>query len=406
MSKPMSNLLSVKAPLVQLDAYEAPLKSGWRQAFAYGVTRHPVRDFTVDAQFCDAVVASFAYMRDTYGYLPPICVEHDVELDFDKLAEMPPLDVEGEQVDPVAFMQAVLDRQGHITRGVTWGVIEDVEHVRGVGLSVKPVYRPAAQILENMGLLLYVSPSFFPEWIDPHTGKVLRNMLREFTHCGIPHQKNLATPAQELYALSETGFVAQPKESTEEDNMDETLEKILEMLGSLQAGIDSMGAEEEADTMEDMEEEGAELSEVDNSDLAQQVAMLRAQLEERDALPGVIERLNCTAEQAQALAPLAIHNAATFGVVCELVEQAKTSDASDIERPMRGHADSVDNAETGDMTAVVVALAEEAASTGVSRKDAAQWIANKAGAQGFKAQDVFKAIAPELISPAYNVNRH
>lgn len=412
----MNDVRTAQAPLVQFDFFEAPIKEGWRNAFSYGLTKHPVRDFMVDAAFCDEAVRSFNYMKDEYGYYPPIVVEHDFEIDFDKIAHLPDLVIEGEAVSASRIMDAVLDRQGRISKGTIWGIIEDVEHVHGVGLNVKPSYRPAAKLLEKLGLLLYVSPSFFPEWEDPHNNVILYNVLREFTHCGIPHQKNLATPAKDLYALNNSGFIgATEPVNLKVNDMEETLEKIMEMLAGLTEAVDSMGAdyaEDKEGDMMDGEEDATMMdsedvdSAVGNSELAQEVYKLRAQLKEKDAVPAVVERLECSAELAAKIAPVAVGNKELYAAICEIVDQAKQSvDNAEVERPMRGHADSVENSAT-DMTSVVVSLAEEAAASGVARADAAKWIVNSAQTKGYSAAQVYEAIAPELITPAYSITRH
>lgn len=176
-------LISQEQEALRLDMFEAPIVDGWRQIFADGPTAHPAGDFIVDAQFKRHVIESFEYMRDEYGYYPPIAVEHEIEVEFP--------DVDG----------AVE------LKGTVLGIVAELADRNG-GLWCRPRYTQLAQKLRDAGALLYVSPSFYPEYTDPHTGRVLRNLLREVTHCSVPHQKNLETPVREVYALSEAGFTS------------------------------------------------------------------------------------------------------------------------------------------------------------------------------------------------------
>lgn len=176
----------------------------WRMAFAWGHVRHGQGDFTVDDEFALEMIEAFRYMRDTYGYYPPIAAEHQIEIDFE--------DGDGPQV---------LD-------GVTFGVIAQIE-TRDSGIWVHPMWNALGQKVNDLGAFVYVSPSFYPEWEDPHSGKVLQNMLREFTVCGNPHQKNLETPVGEVYGLSEYGFLpTQPKKETPMDPKDDNQTNLMD----------------------------------------------------------------------------------------------------------------------------------------------------------------------------------
>lgn len=400
-----SEVRNATAQLVRLDAYEAPIDDGWREAFSYGTTRHPVKDFVVDERFCAKMVQSFEYLRDEYGYYPPIAVEHKYEIDFDELDKLGPIEVDGEEIP----LTAILDEQGKISEGITWGIISDVRHRKGEGLDVWPRYVPAAEALRKLGLLLYVSPSFFPEWKDPHTGAVLENALREFTHCGIPHQKNLSTPAVQVYALSEQGFTTT---QTAEADMEEELADIKKLLADLAAAVSDLAGggeeaemEEEAELMETEMSEDVETSETVDNALRKEVAELKAQIAEKDALPGIVEELKCSAEQARKLAPLKLHNAAAYKVVQELASRETSVNNTETERPMRGQTQNAPAQNSATNDALVMSLAEEAASKGIARRDFPAWATQQAGAKGISASEVASAIRPELITPAYSVAR-
>jgi hypothetical protein len=156
---------------------------GWRMAFAWGETRHANGDFRIDEDFAATMIASFAYMRDTYGYYPPIAAEHAIEIEF-----------------PGPGGVATVD-------GITYGIVTDIE-ARGDGIWVFPRYNALGRRLADDGAFLYVSPSFYPEYEDPHSGRILLNVMREFTQCARPHQKNLKTPAPEIYGLTDAGLLS------------------------------------------------------------------------------------------------------------------------------------------------------------------------------------------------------
>lgn len=279
------------APLVVIDLAvdpEQPTDGDWRMAFAWGVTRHPKGDFVVDREFALSMIGSFHYLADTYGYRPPVCAEHDID-------------------------------------GAIYGLVEAIE-VRDDGIWVLPRYNAEGLALASTGRFLYVSPSFFPEYQDPHSGLVLKNVLREFTYCSKPHQKNLQVPTAELYGLSEEGFTsnedgpddepdddnqpaAQPPQPEEEPDMDP--EELSAALAAANAEIESLreqlaNANGELEAMrenmgEDEPPEMAELSELSElrsaveaqagqiTNLTQQLNRANAERRVADEAPGADE---------------------------------------------------------------------------------------------------------------------
>lgn len=325
------NNIALKFPTaltIRGDYVEFVENDDWRMAFAWGHVRHRQGDFTVDDDFARHMIESFRYMRDTYGYYPPIAAEHEIEIDFE--------DGDGPQV----------------LSGVTFGVIAQIE-TRSDGVWVHPMWNALGEKVNSLGAFVYVSPSFYPEWEDPHSGEVLKNMLREFTVCGNPHQKNLETPVGDVYGLSDYGFLpttTPPTENPMEEEENENQTNLAdEEMDELADDEETENADGEAPAwaqqmmamlsklMPSENEEGAGATENSEDDAAAQLAKANkriANLERRvalaDALVSVQAELPDVDEQeARDLAEMKLSDEKTYKRWVKRLKAAKPVDTSE-----------------------------------------------------------------------------
>lgn len=342
MSKPKHNqLLGPVAELLQgpaISLAECKPDSDWRMAFAWGEVAHPKGDFVVDDEFAREMRASFEYLLTEYGYRPPVVAEHDVE-------------------------------------GAIYGLVVAVE-TRDDGIWVLPRYNAEGRSMADGGRFFYVSPSFFPTYTDPHTGAVLKNVLREFTYCRRPHQKNLKTPIAELYGLSEDGFAepvaddepqnaattnppAELGDDTEEVQMDERDEMIAKLearVAELEGELAAAQAEGEGGqpVVPPAPEAAAELSELRSAVEKQEgkIAKLEGELAKSRATARVAaDAPGASDEQKQALVSVLLSDEASYAALLPRFVETETPEFGHV----GGSAGAVNNSDRQrDLKALVV----------------------------------------------------
>lgn len=157
----MSRVITCKVEL-NPTKLEGRILKGVR-LFSWGVVRHPQGDFNVTRKFVKDLAAGFERMVST-GYAPPLLKEHE----------------------------STGHAYGRLTRVYSdaRGALCDIE----LGDAAVDAYK--------RGELLYISPSFYEEWLDVHTGETLANVLREVSLVSVPHLKNIGS-IRPTYALSE-----------------------------------------------------------------------------------------------------------------------------------------------------------------------------------------------------------
>lgn len=178
----MSRIITCKVELnpTKLDGREL---KGVR-LFCWGLVRHPMGDFNVTRKFAKDLAQGFERMRKT-GYAPPLLKEHE----------------------------STGHAYGRLTRVYSdaKGILCDIE----LGDAAVEAYK--------RGELLYISPSFYEEWLDVHTGETLYNVLREVSLVSVPHLKNIGS-IRPTYALTEglvrISMATKKKTPTPKTNMD------------------------------------------------------------------------------------------------------------------------------------------------------------------------------------------
>jgi hypothetical protein len=263
------HLTRVDPRLIVLREGPKAVRQRWH-LFAWGEVLHEVEDFEINEEFAREMLASFAALTDGYPYRPPILEEHEAQ---------------GRGFGIVVAM-------GTDDEGI-WADVDLPEVV-------------AAEI--DAGLRIYISPSFYPEWVHPHTGEELRFVLREVSLVGVPHLKNLR-PLGSHYSLSETGWATPttqeaamadleqpetpetaPVDNTEDDTPDidmaEEFSKLSERVKALEDAYSKMmegeGEEEEMGEPVDNSEATAEQR---IAALERTIALKDAEIDVRSVLP-------------------------------------------------------------------------------------------------------------------------
>ena len=75
-----------------------------------------------------------------------------------------------------------------------YGNIEDVRVMNGYFQTKIDFYRADERQAYNEGILREFSPGFADEWLDPHTGETLNNVLIEISFTSRAYQRNLRAP--------------------------------------------------------------------------------------------------------------------------------------------------------------------------------------------------------------------
>jgi len=186
--------------------------------FVYGLTEHPMGDFTVDRTFAADMVSAWQRLAEE-RYFAPLLVEHTAD--------------------------------GH-----AYGFIYDLR-VDDKGVVADFKLTPSMVAAYEAQELAYVSPSFYPQWTHPHTGEELRHVLREVSFVSVPHLKNIGA-LHPAYSLSE-GFVhlmespMDQEKDPEVENMEEggseeppaesaeiTPEALMAFMGEVSAKLDAV----------------------------------------------------------------------------------------------------------------------------------------------------------------------
>ena len=315
MSKPKKWLLELDAeqcrPILNFSA-EQYGEEVWRHMFAPGEVLHPVRNYVVDEDFWREMKASFDFLADRYGYYPPIVIDHEFEMTLNDLGKLEEIDgqavaeIEGWSEDADALIQAVVDRTGRISPATQWGFVNALEW-RDDGIWCRTIYNKQAALLDALGLINYVSPAFFTQATEPKTGRTLRFLLKEFTHCSVPHQRDLKTPinnsARVLGFMPNNGLpglVANAFEEREDMFTEEQLEMIRAMIADATGGMSDTIAQMSADLAELMAPSEPLENEGDEDEDA--LAEMSAKLEVANAVPDVMADFGVDVEEAREIA--------------------------------------------------------------------------------------------------------
>lgn len=302
------------APVLRLKPTELREAPGdWRHGFSWGLVKHPKGDFEVNADFADEMIGSFQFMRDTYGYYPPISAEHAIEIEFPNSP--------GEMIE--------ID-------GISYGLVTNIE-ARNDGVWMCLAFNKLGRWLNDQGAFAYVSPSFYPEYEDPHTGRVLRNLLREFAQVSVPHMKKLETPVEGLYGLHEDGFyphtkltetlmstdnnkkpTPEPKKNTDDEGAEEpSMQQLMDTMKEVASSVTSLA--ERVTALENMDEEPEENGDGEDDEMAEmrdELEKMKKQLADEqkarefsEALVAVQDQLpTIDAETARDLAQVRVEN--------------------------------------------------------------------------------------------------
>lgn len=231
--------------------------------FRFGLTEHPMGDFTVDRRFADDMVATWQRLADE-RYFAPLLVEHTAD--------------------------------GH-----AYGFVYDLR-VDDEGVVADFKLSPTMVAAYEAQELAYVSPSFYPKWTHPHTGEELSHVLREVSFVSVPHLKNIGA-LHPAYSLSE-GFVhlmecpmdkekelenmegGEAQEEPPAESAEVTPEALMAFMGEVSSKLDAL-----MQALQPAEEEMIEDSEVSNAErvkkLERKVALAEARADVAQALPHV-----------------------------------------------------------------------------------------------------------------------
>lgn len=209
------------------------------ELFKFGPVKHPAGDFDVDEEFARAMLEAFAAMR-LHGYFPPILSEHNAD---------------------GTILGIVRDLRLDEERG---RIVADLELADGIKEDFEA------------GRRRYLSPSFYDQWKDPHTGEELDFVLREVSVVSVPHLKNIEPPISTHYTMSETGFATMEGPRMEEEKkvmeglgVEEMLAKILEKLEAQAERIDAMEKRMMEDEEKEMMGDKEEMAETASAELAE-----------------------------------------------------------------------------------------------------------------------------------------
>ena len=228
--------------------------------------------------------------------------------------------------------------------------------------------------LGALGAIGYISPSFYREWVDPHTGERLGPVLREVSLVDVPHQKNISAEVGQVYGLSdavslvESGFNhtitegvnMMDEESTEAPAVEETTDAAEPTLVEVMAAIVDLTAKIDALAGAEVEEDAAEVE--GEMSLADEVKSLRYELKLEKAANAVRADLGAAATDAlvRSLAPMHLSDVASYKVVAAGI---KTKPAT-TQQPA-GNVGAPAPTNLGERG--VVSLVEQAAAAGVKR---------------------------------------
>ena len=322
------------------------LRRKWREIFAWGPCSHPVKDFVVDLDFYKGLVKSFQILKDSHKYLPPVSALHpEIMSELTGIAEL---------------------------RGANYGMIGGLRMTES-GIEAGFLLNKLGVIVDDLGAIGYLSPSFYNEWLDPHTGEKLGPVLREVSLVDVPHQKNISSEVGQIYGLSDAVSLAESgfNNIVTGEIMDEEIEK------------EEVDAAEEPATTGFTEADRTMLQEVhaavtakgdivaeeidpEGMDLSEQVSQLRNELKVERAQSKVRADLGAVAtdELVRSLAPMSLSDAAGYKSV---VAGLKAHPAGRQTQAPAGNA-GVSNAGPISLSEKhVVNLAEKAASAGVKR---------------------------------------
>lgn len=229
---------------VKKDNAEQDLLAGV-QLFAAGPVSHPVGDFEVDAEFCASMISAFETMSRR-GYFPPVLAEHESDGTI------------------LGIVTRVYEQNG--------GIYADLELAEGVKGEVAS------------GRRRNVSPSFYEEYTDIHTGQELRNFLREVSFVSVPHLKNLE-PIRPHYTMAENGLIKTGEEPVEEMTMNEHYEERMALLEERLAALEAYLAEKKEEHAAEEEMESAE--EYAEKEMSERIAFLERSLATANAINSV-----------------------------------------------------------------------------------------------------------------------
>jgi hypothetical protein len=145
----------VLAPVDEEDPYVRIL--------SWGHTLHPDGAFDVTEEWARQMVESFEYRVETYAKFPQIWRNHE--------------------------------------SGYRYGEIRDIE-IREDGIHVLPFWIPPARKDVNDSFIHELSPSFWRNWTDPHTGREFGPTLKEVSFVGDGHLLDIDPASQPETATS------------------------------------------------------------------------------------------------------------------------------------------------------------------------------------------------------------
>lgn len=311
----------------------------WRLLFAWGDVEHPSGGFSVDMDFWRGLKRSFDALKKEHRYLPPLTADHP-EIIAEILSEA---ELRGANYGMVTGLR--IDEDG------IWGAF---------------TLNEIGQRLSDMNALAYLSPSFYRQWVDPHTGNTLGPVLREVSFVGVPYQKNISGEVGAVYgladavALSELGFVTNSTEAVMvEETATEEVVETEEMAGPDMAALDAkldaiLALLQPAEMAEDEEQE--------STDMGERVASLEKELKREKAANAVRSDLGASAtdELVKSLVAVKLSDSDAYKT---LLDQVKKSPASSKPAGSAGTNQAV----TSLSEPKFISLTEEAAKSGVKR---------------------------------------
>lgn len=338
-------------------------KQLWIEIFAEGPIAHPTGDIEVEQEFRSGLLKNFRFLRKAYNYYPPFTAEHP--------------EIVGELIG-----EPTVD-------GAVYGLISQLRTTEEGGVQAKVKLNELGKRLAETGALTYVSPSFYTDWRDPHTGNMLGPVLREVSAVTVPHQKNLKTDLATSYRLAEAdqqlnqlGFTApesvnMKRKATQKNFEESTEEPVVEETDLAEGEASEEPAETAmAEITPELEAMIAELvAQAVSAALAGEVAEVAPEdvsMSERvEALEGQLRterNLNAVREQhpgldkvtTQDLAAVRMHDEARY----QRLSKSLVVNMSEAPKP-KGNVGA--NPAKGASQDRIVSLAEEAAKAGVKR---------------------------------------
>lgn len=212
--------------------------------------KHGAGDFEVTQEFIDQQLHAFAFMRDEYGYYPPILQQHEED-------------------------------------GFTFGLVTDlIESEAGISPEVQ-FAKGYAQRYDD-GLMTHWSPAHYPEFQPSDSDRVFYNVLAELSFVALPHMLDVTAPSAHYdlpVRMSRAELAAQCQaQQTGEREMEEleALRALLdEKFDELSSRLDALEAdEEEAETADNAGDgEEVEMEKKDNEGQVQNAAAIEHQRE-------------------------------------------------------------------------------------------------------------------------------